>query len=78
MTVTVRIDLIDVVNSTPFEADMAVWMAPYVDAGSTGPFPATNVSGGTFYREWDTLENAQAYINKMLEYPSQIGAATIV
>ena len=72
MTVTVVFHM-----STSFTpeslAEMEAWLQPYIDAGSTTTFPAPS-SGNVAYREWDTLENAELFIEKVKTLPNVFSA----
>ena len=59
-----------------FESEMAAWLTPYYQAGNTAtPFPETT-SNFALFRTWDTVENAQAHIDKVTTY-SYVDSAVI-
>ena len=67
MAVTVHVQFN---SSAPadFLIEMETWLQPYIDAGNTfNEFPAPS-TGFDFRREWDTVENANAFITKVTSY----------
>jgi hypothetical protein len=60
-----------------FESGMSAWLAPYITAGNTPESFPGPVAGLTLSRTWDTIENAQAYIDKVITY-NNVTSASIV
>ena len=76
MTVVVKVNfVVEAVRPDDiFRADMASWLEPYYTAGNTpNPYPdiVTNLS---LFRIWDTVENAQAYVDKITTYNCVVSA----
>lgn len=77
MTVTVH-TVFAVKPTVEWDNNLGSWLAPHVTAGSTGPFPAPSDGNFNAYREWDTVENAQAYIDYLMSFhPAVITSSTI-
>lgn len=80
MTVTVHVTFSEK-PTDEWDAALGEWLASYIDAGNTGPFPAPSTqvgTGGDVYREWDTEENANKYIAYLLAFsPAPVESAVI-
>ena len=66
-------------NSIPSEAEIALmeeWITPYITAGNTAIFPLDMI-GNKLYRDWDTVENAEAFIVKVQEFYSTVDSVVI-
>lgn len=53
---------------------LSEWLMPYVTDGSTKRWPAPRISETSYYREWDTKENALAFIQKVKTLDSTVDA----
>jgi len=75
MTTTVVVTF----NSIPPDDEIALmgdWLTPYLANGNTSEFPLPMI-GNKLYRVWDTVENAEASIVKVLEIYSTASSAVI-
>jgi len=75
MTTTVVVTF----NSIPSDDEIALmgdWLTPYLDNGNTSGFPLPMI-GNKLHREWDTVENAEVYIVKVLEIYITASSAVI-
>ena len=61
---------------TPYHQEVQAFLKPFIDAGITGPYPPPmiylkNDPGPTMVRTWDTLENAQAYLDVVSKWTDE-------
>jgi hypothetical protein len=77
MSVTVKVVFYDKPGE---EFDLAVYefLKPHLASGATVGYPAAS-DAATFslYREWDTEENANAFIQFLQQYPDKVVSAAI-
>ena len=65
MTTTVAVTFSVLPTSEQIQA-MEAWITPYLTAGNTSVFPLDTI-GDQLFREWDTVENAEAFMAKVNE-----------
>jgi len=59
------------------ETAMGDWLVPYLTAGNTTGFPLETI-GDQIFREWDTVENAQAYIVAVNEIYAKCATSAVI
>lgn len=53
---------------------LSEWLMPYIDDGATKRWPAPRITETSYYREWNTRENALAFIEKVKTLESTVDA----
>ena len=76
MAITVAVTFSVLPTSEQIQA-MKTWITPYLTAGNTSVFPLDTV-GDQLFREWDTVENAQAFMTKVNEIYTTATSVEIV